>query len=94
LELITTITPERPEGISGQTLRVQPDWDVLLLKNIPVDERSVLLTVEIVPERHHLKFAEHVREFSDGHDLDTYLRSLCAGMIPILAQELLDGRLR
>jgi hypothetical protein len=73
---------------------VQPDWDVLLLKNIPVDERSVLLTVEIVPERHHLEFAEHVREFSDSHDLDADLRSLCAGMILILLKQQLHGRLR
>jgi hypothetical protein len=54
----------------------------------------MLLTIEIVPERDHLKLTKHVREFRDSHDLDTNLRRLRASMIPILVQELLDGLLR
>jgi hypothetical protein len=54
----------------------------------------MLLTVEIVPERNHLELAKQVRKFGDGHDLDAYLRRFRTGVIPILAQELLDGLLR
>jgi hypothetical protein len=94
LELFATIAPERAKRISRQALRMKSYRDLLLLENVPVDQRSMLFSVKIIPERHHLEFAEHVRKFSDSHDLDADLRSLCAGMIPILAQELLDGRLR
>ena len=68
--------------------------NLLLLENVPVDQRSMLFPVKIIPERHHLEFAKHVRELSDGHHLDTYLGSFCAGMILILLKEQLNCRLR
>src|SRR5207244_1766141 len=94
LELITTIAPERAKRISRQALRMKSYRNLLLLENVPVDQRSMLFPVKIIPERHHLEFAKHVREISDSHHLDTYLRSLRAGMILILLKQQLHGRLR
>src|SRR5207247_11457121 len=94
LELITTIATERPKRISRQALRMKSYWDPLLLGNVPVDQRSMLFSVKIIPESHHQEFAKHIREFSDSHHLDTYLRSLCAGMILILLKQQLHRRLR
>src|SRR6266540_798980 len=50
LELLAAVAAERVEDVSGQTLGVDADEDILLALDVALDERDVVLAGQLLPE--------------------------------------------
>ena len=71
LELVPAIAPERPDGVAGQALGVDPHRDGLAVERLlTVHEGSVLLGIEPVLEPDDVVVAEAGRKPGGGHDPD------------------------
>ena len=97
LELVPAIAPERPDGVAGQALRVDPQRDGFAAQRaITVHEGSVLLGVEPVLEPDDLVVAEARRKLRCGDDPDADPLAADAGALVVALAleeivELLNG---
>ena len=66
--------PKRAEGVARQTLAVDPEGDLALADHVPVDDRDVILSVAVVPERDDPELAELGGELGDRDDPDAHPR--------------------
>jgi hypothetical protein len=90
-ELIPAVAPERPQGISGQALRVEPRGYGLLAGDLPVDHGDMLLPGRIRRERDRAEMAESCGEIDgryDGH----FAPPWCRGGFPTRNAQTLSPR--
>src|SRR6266508_2804003 len=75
LELLAAVAAERVEDVSGQTLGVDADEDILLALDVALDERDVVLAGQLLPEGDRNEVSVGRREADRSHALHQLLRA-------------------
>jgi hypothetical protein len=91
-QLVVAITPEGPQDVPRQALRMDADGHSFLVEDLSMDQGRVFLIIFVVAKSDHLKIPIERGEVGYGEDLhaDPVLADPFTLMILIFFEELLD----